>query len=75
MKHPTTVVALPGASLMHVQLDGDILVITCPSCHESFRVVGPWTGDANFVHQDGCPIHARIQALLLAGAPTSGGVQ
>jgi ssDNA-binding Zn-finger/Zn-ribbon topoisomerase 1 len=69
MKSRPVLVLFPGASLMNIQLDGDILVIACPGCHETLRVRQSRAGHVNFVHEDGCPIHERIQVLLAAPAP------
>ena len=55
----------PGASLMDIHVVPEGVRVACPGCGvvQVFTAVGV-TGSAAFVHEDDCPVHARIREAI-----------
>ena len=61
------VLLLPGLSLMELTPIGDGAVrLRCPGCGSVAVLRIEETGTRAFVHEDDCPVHARIEAAIAA---------
>ena len=58
---PPTIVLIPGATLLDITPTSYGVTVRCPGCeHVQHFTTSTGTRHATFLHEDDCPVHARI---------------
>lgn len=54
----------PGTSLLRFTLLPGGVEVQCPGCAATLTLANGQTGHVALVHEDGCPVHARIRCAI-----------